>query len=155
MNVMLMALFLSLEVAPSDAGQIWHDDYGAALAETKQLKKPLLVVLENPDDEPSRIHQVSLQQQDERDELLKNYVLCKLDVRTEHGRKMAEGFKAQRVPHTVVIDKTGGWQLFKKTGKLTDSEWTATLAKHKRGVRVRPIVYARPTYSYGSAGCST
>jgi len=158
MNVLLLAALFGVELAAAPpTGQNWHSDYGVALAETKEQGKPLLVVLENPDDEPSRIHQVSLARHSDRDELLEKYVLCRLDVRTEHGKKMAAAFKAQRVPHTVVIDKSGRWQIFKKTGRLSDGEWTTTLAKHQRGERIRPVVYLQPqSYSsFSPANCST
>lgn len=156
MHVLILATLLGLEVAPSAAGQEWHSDYGTALAAAKEQHKPLLVVLEKSDDEPSRIHQVGLARQTEREQLLQKYVLCRLDVRSEHGEKMATAFKALRVPHTVVIDKTGRWQIFKKTGRLSDDEWAVTLAKHQRGERIRPVYVQPVSYSsFSAANCST
>jgi hypothetical protein len=123
----------------------WQSDYGDALAETRaQDNQPLLVVLDEPQAkeasiEPALLGEGATKVVDRK--LLKHYRLCHIDASTSYGRKVASVFKAKRLPHVAIIDKSGKVVLFKKTGKFTTAEWTNTLEKHQNGVKAKHVSY--------------
>ncbi len=112
----------------------WQSDYGTALASTKSEARPLLIVLEHGD---QRRPVVSPANFDAREaELLKNYNLCRVDVDTPYGQQTASAFRASEFPHTVIIDKTGSTQIYKRTGTFPRDQWLATLTTYRAGTRV-------------------
>lgn len=135
---------LLLSASPVEAAK-WLDQYGAALQQTQAEAVPLLVVLEMP---TTRLQQVSLVTDSAEDALLKPYKLCKIDVSTEYGAKVAAAFAVQSFPHTVIIDKTASKQIYRKTGQFSKDEWTATLLKYQTGeVPARPASLSTKTMS--------
>lgn len=123
----------SLALAPEKVK--WQADYGKALAATRSDQLPLLVVLDNPADAKASIQPELLNANGELGELLKAYRVCRVDVTTEYGKKVAESFKATQFPHTAIIDKTGSVVLFKKPGQIAGDQWRTTLAKFEKGER--------------------
>lgn len=163
------------EVLALDAqGVQWETDYGKALRATRADDRPLLVVLESPTEGNQAIKQVAHTEtvsQEREAELLSSYQLCRIDVTTDYGKKVAGAFKATSFPHTSVIDKTGSVVIFAKTGQLADSEWMETLATYKHGNRsdailaeshtaTSHVVFRRPyssvesTSSFGTPTCT-
>ncbi|MEM9660163.1 MAG: hypothetical protein AAF961_17500, partial [Planctomycetota bacterium] len=108
----------SLAAAASQPEQQWESDYGKALAATRKVNRPLLVVIDKPSDEKARLGDKLLNVEGEYGKLLKSYELCHVDAATEYGRKVAQSFGAKSFPHTSIIDKTGAVVLFKKAGVL-------------------------------------
>ena len=140
MTIFTAVLLIGVGAVPAPAGgQEWLSDYGVALREARIEQMPLLVVLHDPSDETHRVKQVK-QTNGTLAGLLKSYKLCRVDVTTAYGHSVAKAFKATSFPHTVVIDRSGSRQIFKKSGRLSTSEWTATLAAYKNGA----IRYAAP-----------
>ena len=136
-------LLIGIGAVPAPAGgQEWLSDYGVALREARIEKMPLLVVLHDPTDETHRVEQVKRTSNGTAADLLANYKLCHVDVTTAYGQSVARAFKATTFPHTVVIDRTGSRQIFKKSGPFSTSEWIATLAAYKDG----EIRYAAPVH---------
>ncbi len=74
----------------------WQADYGKALAATKNDQRPLLVVLDNPADPAATFDAKLLAAEGEQADLLKSYRLCRVDVSTEYGQKVAEAFGAKQ-----------------------------------------------------------
>jgi len=113
----------------------WVDDYGAALRQARFQRLPLLVVIEDPSDSNRRIEQIRFAVNQTETDLLSNYKLCRVDVRTPYGQEVAKVFHAKQLPHTSIIDNTGSVQIFVKSGSFATDEWTTALATHKEGKR--------------------
>lgn len=151
----------TLGVAPS--APKWEADYGKALAATKSDHRPLLVVLDSPADEKTAVQEDLLKADGPNAELLKSYELCRVDVSTEYGKKVAEAFGATEFPHTAIIDKNGATVLFKKPGQISGEEWRAALTKFENGVqpvshsvgyRGNTILGSQSTGASYPAGCT-
>lgn len=110
----------------------WMEDYGQALTLTKRAQKPLLLVLHKPDDPLGR-HQQSLRDDPTTRQLLAPYVLCRVDVSTRYGAKVAEVFQASEFPYTVIINPAGNKQLFKRVGRFAPQQWEEALKQHVDG----------------------
>lgn len=134
-HLLLVLLFTGFVNAPGQvAPREWLSDYGVALRQAKLERLPLLVVLENPAADASVV-QVGSSSEIVETPLLSNYKLCRIDVSTPYGKKVAQAFEVHSFPHTVIIDKTASVQIFKKTGALTAEQWQDALAGHKQGLR--------------------
>ena len=128
----------------------WEPSYTKALAETRTGNSPLLVVLESPSSKDGRVDAKLMSENTVKGkeyELLRPYRLCRVDVTTPYGRKVAKAFGANRFPHVAIIDKTGSLVLYRKTGKIDAADWEATLTRYKSGERpkARPVTHV--TYS--------
>jgi hypothetical protein len=124
----------TLAMAPEKSK--WQADYGKALAATRNDQRPLLVVLDNPADPAASVDSSLLEAKGEHAELLKPYRLCRVDVSSEYGKKVAQVFGATEFPHTTIIDKTGKIVLYKKPGKIASNDWKNALRKFESGNRV-------------------
>ena len=117
----------------------WQADYGDALQATRTSEeKPLLVVLDEPQAEETRVQPALLEGKADAKEvkLLQHYRLVHIDASTKYGQKVAGAFRAKRFPHMAIIDKSGKVVLFKKSGKISTTEWTSALEQHQDGERV-------------------
>jgi hypothetical protein len=117
----------------------WQENYGEALEATRaSSEKPLLVVLDEPKEEATRVQPALLEGKADVKEakLLKHYRLVHIDASTKYGQKVAGAFRAKRFPHMAIIDKSGKVVLFKKSGKISTTEWTSALEQHQDGERV-------------------
>jgi hypothetical protein len=127
-------------VASAPQPVTWQDNYGDALAATRaDDKQPLLVVLDEPKEDGSRVEPALLgegQPKAEETTLLKHYRRCHIDVTTKYGRRIAKAFRAKRFPHVAIIDKSGKVILYKKSGQIDEKEWTSALKSHQDGNRV-------------------
>lgn len=128
----------TMAVAPS--APKWQADYGKALAATKSDQRPLLVVLDSPADAKTAVQEDLLKADGANAELLKSYELCRVDVSTEYGKKVAAAFGATQFPHTAIIDKNGATVLFKKPGQISGDEFKTTLTKFEKGVQ--PVAHS-------------
>ncbi|HVW35802.1 MAG TPA: thioredoxin family protein [Pirellulales bacterium] len=122
-------------VAATASPNGWMDDYGAALKAAKAERKPLLVVIEDPAQRTARFEEASLADQRADRQLLSKYKLCRIDGTTAYGAAVARAFRAQALPFTSIIDKTGSVQIFVKAGPLSETQWREALAQHQSGAR--------------------
>jgi hypothetical protein len=139
----------------------WQGDYGDALAATRaatpaEVQQPLLVVLDEPQAEETRIEPALLGESGTQavdTKLLKRFRLVHIDASTKYGKKVAGVFKARRFPHVAIIDKSGKVVLFKKSGKISATEWTSALESNKDGERVaaKHVSYKLNSDSAGSS----
>jgi hypothetical protein len=133
----------------------WEQSYGKALEATRAGQDPLLVVLDKPRTEDARI-EPELISEDETSgsefKLLQPYRLCRVDVSTDYGKRVAKAFHAKTFPHVAIIDKTGSVVLYHKSGKIKANEWQQVLTRHKSGERpaVSRVTYKRPSTSSSS-----
>jgi len=138
LHYLAVATVAASSFAVTPAKVKWQADYGKALAATRSDQRPLLVVLDNPADAKTTFDAKLLSPEGASSKLLKSYRLCRVDVSTEYGKKVAQAFGASQFPHTAIIDKTGATVLFKKPGQIAGDEWQSTLAKFEKGERVAP-----------------
>lgn len=140
MNGLVATSLLVLTAGAS--GVDWIDDYGTALEAARAADRPLLVLLEHSD------AAVKAAETSEAD-LLQNYVVCRVDVSTTYGKRVATAFKASLFPHTAVIDKKGKRILYRKSGDFTQDDWKQMLTTFKDGESssVRVVNYRTSTTS--------
>lgn len=134
MNGIFASLVVATGLVSATPEMIWHDDYAIALRDARVARRPLLIVLESPEDVDQRVEQVHFRPDPTQSELLEHYELCRIDVTTEYGKTIAAAFKATEFPHTAITDKAIKVLIFQKTGRFTTQQWVATLAAHSQGV---------------------
>ena len=130
MNGILVSAFATMVLGSQP---VWHYDYSKAYREAQTENKPLLVVFENSSDPQQRFQQVSATKTESSQQLLSNYVLCRLDVSTEYGQYWAERFRTTSVPYAVITDKAMGRIVFRKAGRFSGTDWETTLTTYKNG----------------------
>lgn len=133
----------ALSVATPQAPH-WEADYGKALKQTRSDDRPLLIVLDQPGAEKKEL-KADVLGADAK--LLGSYDLCRVNVATEYGKKVAEAFKAKQFPYVAILDKSGSIILHSQEGKLTADAWKTTLAKYKTGERAIRYTVAKPVAS--------
>jgi len=138
LHYLAVATIAASSFAVTPAKVKWQADYGKALAATRSDQRPLLVVLDNPADPKTTFDGKLLAADGEQAELLKSYRLCRVDVSTEYGQKVAQAFGATQFPHTAIIDKTGSKVLFKQPGQIAGDQWKTTLTKFEKGTAPQP-----------------
>ncbi len=132
---------IGITAANPDAPE-WQSDYAAALKQTRQDDRPLLMVIDQPGVADQRLSDELLG--DSADGALGDYDLCHIDASTKYGKKVAEAFKADTFPYVAVIDKQGKVILHQQAGKLSNGEWSELIGKYRDGnVPVRHVV-AKP-----------
>ncbi len=151
--IALSSLTASAVSTGADAVQ-WQADYGKALAATRQDDRPLLVVLDVPDDPKSAVETEQFEIEGEQGKLLESYQLCHVDVSTKYGKKVADAFRATKFPFTAIIDKTGSVVLLKKAGQISNDKWQETLAKYQKGEQSTKT-YSTSFYRGGSEQSKT
>jgi hypothetical protein len=127
----------------------WEASYGKALKATRDEKSPLLVVLDEPASDETRLEPDLLGKDavgGNEIKLLRSYRLCHVDVSTKYGRRVAKAFRAKRFPHVAIIDRTGSTVIFRKTGKIEAKEWEQILETHKSGDRTLAKTASRTSY---------
>ena len=128
----------------------WEASYGKALEATRDGDSPLLVVLDKPNTDDARLEPELLGGEavdsEEGIDLLRPYHLCRVDVTTKYGQKVAHAFQAKNFPHVAIIDKTGSTVIFRKSGKIQPQEWERILSRHKSGNRALARAVSRKSY---------
>ena len=96
MQLLLLAAMASAQFAVTATGDLeWSAHYAEAKAAAAAAEKPLLVVLENPGEPQRRFHDDALASQPEQVDLLKHFQLCRVDVTTPYGKRVAEALARQ------------------------------------------------------------
>ncbi len=91
MQVLLLAVFATANLAVSTTTELdWSDHYANAKTQAAAEHRPLLVVLENSADPAGRFDQSALVDEGREVELLKHYRLCRMDINTPYGKRVAE-----------------------------------------------------------------
>ncbi len=101
------------------------DDYAAALTAARRSHKPLIVLLDDAGATSGfseRLLRVS-------PELLARFEICRLDVRTPYGDKVANLYHATQFPYTVITDAKCRSILFRGAGEFSADSLIATLSK--------------------------
>lgn len=132
----------------------WEANYGKALAETRATDdQPLLVVLENPAKEAERVTTELLEVKSEKEQAaqsaLNSYRICRVDVSTDYGKKVAEVFEAEKFPFVAIIDRTGSVILHSQAGQLDAGKWNEQLTRYQDGNQPVRVNVARPNFDSG------
>ena len=107
----------------------WNDDYGSAKQAAQTSERPMVVILENPEDTGQRLDTDKLNDVN-RDRLRsKQYELCRVNVNTAYGKLVAEAFGAKQFPYTAVTDDKSKWIVFRKAGQMSPLDWSHALAR--------------------------
>ena len=134
MQVLLLAVLATVNLAISTTGeQTWSDHYANSKAEAAAEQRPLLVVLENSADPAGKFEQTQLAPTGENAELLKNFRLCRMDVTTEYGKRVADAFGAKAFPFTAITDKSAKYVNVRLAGAVSNGLWSQTLEQWKQG----------------------
>lgn len=126
-----LILHVCLVLAVGDAPEptvAWESHYGKAVDVARQQSKPLVVVLENSANPQQAFNEDALRQAAQNAEKLQNYELCRVDVSTDYGRKVAQAFGATTFPYTAVSDTATKFLTFRKAGPMSSAEWSRALA---------------------------
>lgn len=136
----LSTLLLTQSASPP----AYPTDYDAALRAARSQNRPLLVVIDCVAESDGRVEQLSTPGDKAQAELLAKYQVCRIDVKTEYGRRAAQAFGAKLYPFTAVIDRTGSVILYEKSGRFTSDAWTSTLVAHQHGVAPQqaPVIFS-------------
>lgn len=152
-ELLTMTAIAVMSLGVSGDSAEWQSDYGQALAASQAESRPLLIVLDNPNDPQAAVSEEQLSAEGGQEELLNAYERCHVDVTTEYGKKVADAFKATQFPFAAIIDKTGSVVLCKKTGKISDQEWQKTLTTYQSGEK--PLRVEQTSFFRGSEGINT
>ncbi|MFO0916561.1 MAG: hypothetical protein U0795_26635 [Pirellulales bacterium] len=154
----ILQVCLMLAVTETGGAQVnWETHYGKAIESAREHSKPLVVVMENPAQPQQRLDENSLLQAAQAGEKLQGYELCRVDVSTDYGQKVAAAFGAKTFPYTAVSDQKSKYLTFRKAGQMSADEWNSALASAHRTARTTvqstgssPIVTS-PTFSMPSS----
>jgi hypothetical protein len=144
MNGIFASLMMAAAVSGAAPEQTWHDDYAVALREARAAQRPLLIVLEHPEQTSQRVGPANYRAASSDRDLLANYELCRIDVSTEYGKSIAAVFKATEFPYTAITDRPVKLLIYRRSGRLSGEEWTATLAAYRFGEVAPPEPQPRP-----------
>ena len=131
-NVSTLAVVLTLLCAGTADAQ-WRTKYGDALRAARAAKRPVLVVMDNPTNPKASLPEVTETPDTTVKALLAGYELCHIDTTTEHGKKVAEAYKATDEPMTVILDNTTKKIMFKRKGLVKPLELVTALVKNRSG----------------------
>ncbi len=142
----LISVALSVSMlAAMPANSRWSDDYGYSLKMSRAVKRPLLIVLDKPEEEKQRVKPVRFSLDPTQAGLLRPYELCHVDVTSPYGKKLAKAFGAKKFPYTAIVDKSGEAIIYQKSGRFRSDEWASVLTTHRDGNRKVRTVSRRIT----------
>lgn len=141
-------LFLIAGVTGNADGNVdWSTDYGQAKKVAKEVRQPMLIVMEDPAKPEDTFDESKLTSAVEKGKLDK-YLLCKVDVSTAYGKKVADAFQAKDFPYAAITDKTASYIAFRGAGQMSQNEWKKAIEKAENRVVVfKPVASA----AYGDA----
>lgn len=128
------AVFVLAIISVANAGDLeWSDHYANAKQGAASEQRPLLVVLENSADPAGRLDLASVNSTEQQTELMKHFKLCRMDVSTPYGKRVAEAFGASKFPFTAITDKTTRYVTYRSSENLTGDQWAQALESRKNG----------------------
>jgi len=107
----------------------WKNHYGTAKRTAQAAKRPLVVVIEHSDQGADKIDDESLDGKSREKLANEDFELVKVDAKTAYGMRVAEAFGVQQFPYTAVTDDVSERIVFRKSGPMSQSDWTVALAK--------------------------
>ena len=121
----------------------WNRHYADAKRAAQTSKRPMVVVLENPTSPQEKLDVRKLSDTDRSILRQENFELCRVDVNTNYGKRVAEAFGAKSFPYTAVTDDESRKIVFRKAGQMSKLDWTVALAKSRIGGEAEHRMVAR------------
>lgn len=126
-------LMATLAVAATLAGAApvaasWTSDYAGALKAARTAKRPLVVVFENPNNPAQKLDQAVFAAGHPLDHATDRFELCRVDVTTKMGQRVAEAFGAANYPYTAITDRDVKVIVHRREGKPSARAWEQMLA---------------------------
>ena len=87
----------------------------------------MLVVLDKPGDSDESINESAVLRAPSQQKMLEKYELCRVDVTTRKGKRVAEVFGATSFPFMAVTDKSCAVLVSRTVGNQTPESWTRIL----------------------------
>lgn len=124
--IRVLVLTISIVLVASSYGSDWTEDYSEALSNARCEGRPMLVVLENQEKAVQRAGSIFHVER----ELLTQFEICRVDVASEYGKKVAEQFSPSELPYTVITDSDCKQIVFRGVGERSINQWKETLQVH-------------------------
>jgi hypothetical protein len=121
----LTAGVLAVPARPSMNALDWTSDYDAAVEAARAAGLPLLIVLEDGRQAASPLFSLN---SPAALRVLSRYRLCRLNVKSELGRRIATGYNATQFPYTLITDADCERIVFRGAGSFSQGSWERTLA---------------------------
>jgi len=118
--------FVEVTAPPTTA---WRNDYRIAVQAARLAQRPLLIVIENPNETDQRLD--GIDDEARFADLLSSYELCRVDVTTEYGKKVAQSYGATQFPYTAITDNSCRSVVFRGAGKFSPDIWERTLNRYR------------------------
>ena len=113
--------------------QGWQSSYAKAIGHVQRLDKPLFIVIDKGSSPLGKmVTEGPFLSEQVEGALSADFLRMFIDAETEPGRKLAGQFDANELPRIVVIDRSGEWQVYRKSGSPTTEHVLAVLAQHRR-----------------------
>ena len=129
----MLATMLCLAGSALDESRSWHNSYTKALEEVQRTDKPLFVVFEPGSAVMSRwMTGRGFMTGPVKQRITADYVPLYVDPYTPSGKKIASLFEIDGLPRIVVIDRTGDWQVYRRSGEHKADEVLAVLTQYRR-----------------------
>ena len=154
--IRLVCLLLGTVVGSVNLAPDWTEDYSEALSNARCDRRPMVVVLENPEKVKQRAGSIFHVER----EILTKFEICRVDVGSDYGKKVAELYSPSELPYTVITDPECEQIVFRGVGERSINQWTKTLevhaeddsssqnatvnAKSSSTVQAKPASYRRP-----------
>jgi hypothetical protein len=113
----------------------WNTDYAHAIRYVRSLDKPLLILFDLSSSEGGGgdWDQSAVFQDEKLDRALADdYVRLFVDLQTHAGRVLAADFGVTEYPRLVVIDRSGAWQVYRRSGFHSVDELQSILSRYRR-----------------------
>ena len=111
----------------------WHTDYSKAHAEACSTDKPLFIVLCSESSEYGRMAALGTFLSDAIERHLQaDYVRVMINTDSASGQELARQFECTGDIHFAILDRSGRWQVYYKTGYLLEDDLRPVLAQFRR-----------------------
>ncbi|MCA9188577.1 MAG: thioredoxin family protein [Pirellulaceae bacterium] len=158
MNGVIVSLVALAAMGTVSAEPEWTKDYAMALQEARVGRCPMLIVLEDPAAEAGCLDEKAPEAGSHEERALARYQLCRVDVNTETGKRVAQAFGAKQFPYTVITDASCRVIVYRHSGKFEDRQWSDTLlafggdvSAPEQTVAARPLVAEkRPAFPHAN-----
>jgi hypothetical protein len=118
-SLWLATQFLAIAPVPQ-----WNSDYARAVRVARSQHQPLVVILEDRSQEQRT---ASVLDHPMVKQTLRDCSVCRLDVRTRTGARLASQLNARDFPYTVVSDRSARTIVFRGAGEFNKDTWLGLL----------------------------
>lgn len=149
--LIIMSFFAARTEAANRTELNWRKHYDLAKNVAQKKAHPLVVVLENPKLNSEKIDETKLCEKKRKQLTKDQFELVRVDVNTDYGKRVAAAFGAKQFPYTAVTNDRSTRIVFRKSGQMSEQDWTLALAKSAKtkGNRVVARKVATSEKRYG------